>query len=119
MLACGRPQLDGDGLAQFPWPCDAWRLTGGDGLLVRPVERLDMTVSTISRADLIAAQPKPPPQAGVRNSELSSRVDPFSGPVNRARDQALAAQPQLVSRRGPVIGIENPRPQRSPTKEAR
>jgi hypothetical protein len=28
-------------------------------------------------------------------------------------------QPRLVSRRGPVIGIENRRPRRSPTKEAR
>ena len=34
-------------------------------------------------------------------------------------DQALAAQPRLVSRRGPVIGIENPRPQWPLTKEAR
>jgi hypothetical protein len=40
-------------------------------------------------------------------------------PRDRALDQALAAQPRLVSRRGPVIGIENPRPQRPPTEEAR
>jgi hypothetical protein len=40
-------------------------------------------------------------------------------PRDRALDQALAAQPRLVSRRGLVIGTENPRPQRPPTEEAR
>ncbi len=35
------------------------------------------------------------------------------------RRTAPAVQPRLVSRRGPVIGIENPRPQRPPTEEAR
>jgi hypothetical protein len=34
-------------------------------------------------------------------------------------EQALAAQPRLVSRRGPVIGIENARPQWPPIEEAR
>jgi hypothetical protein len=39
-------------------------------------------------------------------------------PRDRALDQALAAQPRLGSRRGPVIGIENPSPHRPPTEEA-
>jgi hypothetical protein len=40
-------------------------------------------------------------------------------PRDRALDQSLVGQPRLVSRRGPVMGIENPWPQRTPTEEAR
>ena len=40
-------------------------------------------------------------------------------PDRTGLDQALAAQPRLVSRRGPVTCIENQRPQWPPAEEAR
>ena len=117
----------------------AWRLISGDVLHTEPApggasptEILnEPTCSSRERRCDPVARPRAI-RSPSRPRRTESRVHPTRqhcrgagrsfrrgvlDPRGRALDQALAAR--LVSRPGPVIRIENPRPQRPPTEEAR